>query len=73
MKYLVAKHLGKGQFLEVATFIRRWQAERYAEHESAMSGFSHLVEELSEDDTLRTLRPGKRVKNFGGLRCDTNR
>jgi hypothetical protein len=65
MKYLVTKNLGKGQLHEVATFVRRWEAEKYAMQESGLSGFAYLVEELGQDDSLKlltTFRDGEELR-----------
>jgi hypothetical protein len=52
MRYLVSRAIENGSYLELATFVRRWQAERYAERESGLSGFNYAVEDTHASERL---------------------
>jgi hypothetical protein len=48
MPFLVSR-LMNGRRFELATFLRRYEAERYAEQQSGLSGYVYQVEDLAED------------------------
>jgi hypothetical protein len=52
MKYLVTRAIKSGIPFEVAIFVNRWHAERYAEQESGLSGWTYMVEEVREERCL---------------------
>jgi hypothetical protein len=52
MRYLVSRAIENGSYLELAAFARRWQAERYAEQESGLSGFNYAVEDTHASERL---------------------
>jgi hypothetical protein len=61
MRYLVSRRIENGSYFEVASFVRRWQAERYAEQESGLSGFNYTVEDTTSGLLLSEYRDGKKA------------
>jgi hypothetical protein len=55
MKYLVTALVANNRRLELATFLRRYEAERYAEQQSGLSGYVYQVENLEEESPARVL------------------